>query len=652
MWDYLFPCRGSLTEAPLSWQLTLVSGKPSPNIRRLEVLAITLASTLFITRYKKGTPSSLVFLNNWLGKETKYPPWKTFLGTITALYVLKHTFLLVGLNGPEPMARRYSKSFYRATWLMTAMDAGFWSAMNVRPRFLRDFLSIVLTLFYAVFSEEAEAKAQYYRSNITAKHIRVSWEKSLNPYLRLFIRLLAHERLSIDARKIMIPPPQVEPRMRHSVESYLYFHPPESRLQEKEEILLHIPGGGFVAMPPKCHSDYLSIWAKQLGVPIVSINYGKAPEYPYPWGCEECFDVYRTICETRGRCIGLKGEKMPKIVIVGDSAGGNLVATTIIRILEFRKTHPELPRPNAIVLIYPALELELKCWMDRKAMSLMRAQSNKSMVNLFQAKDHFRHKSPLSVVPDVKPYHRKSRLAPEDLTMSRISKDDDSSDEAIEDVVRSGGQGMSTEGIAHWDGATVSSEITLDTRLAMTSKMCYFDDRILYASLVRALTILYVGPNTPSDIFGDYHFAPLHAPLELLQEFPRTFIFCGEMDPLVDDSVIFAGRIREAKGIGLWDDERAVKLEILRGASHGFLQMLLMMPECKSIIIKLGKWIREGFDTPSMEEGEITETTSSSISVEPEAETDWQKLGDSTLGVTEKDMFNRRKESILTSLRH
>ena len=65
---------------------------------------------------------------------------------------------------------------------------------------------------------------------------------------------------------------------------------------------------------------------------MLSIDYGKAPEYPYPYAIEECFDAYRNIVETNGACIGLEGwhtidsngnkqKKDPiKIVLVGDSA--------------------------------------------------------------------------------------------------------------------------------------------------------------------------------------------------------------------------------------------------------------------------------------------------------------------------------------------
>lgn len=99
------------------------------------------------------------------------------MGTLTFVYVLKNTFLLLGLNAPEPLARLYSRSYYWATWIVTAMDAGFWTAMPIRPKFMRDIFSLIFTLYYVVFADVRKIRA-----TITVPHMRTSWEKALNPY--------------------------------------------------------------------------------------------------------------------------------------------------------------------------------------------------------------------------------------------------------------------------------------------------------------------------------------------------------------------------------------------------------------------------------------------------------------------------------------
>jgi hypothetical protein len=64
---------------------------------------------------------------------------------------------------------------------------------------------------------------------------------------------------------------------------------------------------------------------------------------------------------------------------------------------------------------------------------------------------------------------------------------------------------------------------------------------------MRAMAILYIGPYQNPDFATDYYLSPILTPAHLLAQFPQLLMQCGEKDPFVDDTVIFAGRIREAK---------------------------------------------------------------------------------------------------------
>jgi hypothetical protein len=148
---------------------------------------------------------------------------------------------------------------------------------------------------------------------------------------------------------------------------------------------------------------------------------------------------------------------------------------------------------------------------------------------------------------------------------------------------------------------------------------------------MRAMAILYVGPNQNPDFETDYRLSPILAPYDLLANFPPVLIMCGEKDPFVDDSVIFAGRLREAKRMrkeairrqrstapfhmspmpsrsgmassNMNSDEALmtqteddwVQLEIIEGWSHGYLQMTAIMPEARDAIEHLGDWIEDAF---------------------------------------------------------
>jgi acetyl esterase/lipase len=78
-------------------------------------------------------------------------------------------------------------------------------------------------------------------------------------------------------RKILLPRPKSSSYDR-PITGYLYFAPPERELRRATELILDFPGGGFVAMSPEHHEERLRYWAVTSGRPVLSIDYGKAPE--------------------------------------------------------------------------------------------------------------------------------------------------------------------------------------------------------------------------------------------------------------------------------------------------------------------------------------------------------------------------------------
>lgn len=62
----------------------------------------------------------------------------------------------------------------------------------------------------------------------------------------------------------------------------------------------------FFTCPPSSQG-YLKSWSKDLGVPIVSVDYSLAPEAPFPRALEECFYAYCWAlknCRLLGQCSG------------------------------------------------------------------------------------------------------------------------------------------------------------------------------------------------------------------------------------------------------------------------------------------------------------------------------------------------------------
>ncbi|KAJ8287707.1 hypothetical protein COCON_G00003660 [Conger conger] len=110
-------------------------------------------------------------------------------------------------------------------------------------------------------------------------------------------------------------------------------------------LLVHFHGGGFVAQTSKSHEPYLKSWSQDLGVPILSVDYSLAPEAPFPRALEECFYAYCWALKN-SHLLGWTGER---VCLGGDSAGGNLCLTT-----SMRAASQGVRMPDGIMAAYPA----------------------------------------------------------------------------------------------------------------------------------------------------------------------------------------------------------------------------------------------------------------------------------------------------------
>lgn len=92
----------------------------------------------------------------------------------------------------------------------------------------------------------------------------------------------------------------------------------------ENSLIFHIHGGGYIALSPKSHEQYLRIWSKKLGVPVISVDYGLSPESKYPSALQEILDCYLFLTSGSAKVKELLGFNPENIVICGDSAGGNM----------------------------------------------------------------------------------------------------------------------------------------------------------------------------------------------------------------------------------------------------------------------------------------------------------------------------------------
>src|SRR5262249_25229693 len=92
--------------------------------------------------------------------------------------------------------------------------------------------------------------------------------------------------------------------------------------------LLYLHGGGWVIGSLDTHDRLARELAAGIGARVVSLDYGLAPERPFPHGLDDCVDG--------AAWLGADGESLgidtTRLLIGGDSAGANLAAAALLKL--------------------------------------------------------------------------------------------------------------------------------------------------------------------------------------------------------------------------------------------------------------------------------------------------------------------------------
>lgn len=110
--------------------------------------------------------------------------------------------------------------------------------------------------------------------------------------------------------------------------------------------LLYLHGGGWMLGGLGSHEFITAELALELRALVVAVDYRLAPEHPFPAALHDCLAVWRRLRE------GTLGEPVDsmRMLVIGDSAGGNLAASLCLALREAGE-----PLPCGQALIYPAL---------------------------------------------------------------------------------------------------------------------------------------------------------------------------------------------------------------------------------------------------------------------------------------------------------
>ncbi len=112
----------------------------------------------------------------------------------------------------------------------------------------------------------------------------------------------------------------------------------------EERVLLYLHGGGWVLGSPEGHRLLTIELGRATRMRVLSVGYRLAPEHPHPAQLEDCTDVYKWLLS--------RGIRPKDIIIAGDSAGGSLTLTSLLKLRD-----DKVPLPSGAVCLSPSTEI-------------------------------------------------------------------------------------------------------------------------------------------------------------------------------------------------------------------------------------------------------------------------------------------------------
>lgn len=113
--------------------------------------------------------------------------------------------------------------------------------------------------------------------------------------------------------------------------------------QTGDRVLVYLHGGAYVSGSTRGYAGFLGALVDASAAEGISVAYRLAPEDPYPAGVEDAVAVVSAVIAKHGA---------DRVAIAGDSAGGGLVAATLVRLRDAGE-----PLPACAVLFSPWVDL-------------------------------------------------------------------------------------------------------------------------------------------------------------------------------------------------------------------------------------------------------------------------------------------------------
>ena len=152
---------------------------------------------------------------------------------------------------------------------------------------------------------------------------------------------LANWLIRQGARRVKLPPGVERAEVEADGVRCVWLLPPNA---PADRVLLYLHGGGFVFGLSAQHLAMVAELTLQLGIRALLPDYRLAPHHPWPAALEDCLTAYRWLLR--------HGYPAQRIVVAGDSAGGNLTITLAMALRDAGE-----PLPAALACLSPVGDL-------------------------------------------------------------------------------------------------------------------------------------------------------------------------------------------------------------------------------------------------------------------------------------------------------
>lgn len=118
-----------------------------------------------------------------------------------------------------------------------------------------------------------------------------------------------------------------------------------------DAVILYLHGGGFCFKGSDAHVANAVTYAEGVGCKLLFVDYRLAHNHPYPTPEEDCILMYKYLIDN-AEILGISAQK---IIVAGDSAGGNLSLGVF-----YAACRQGLPKPAGLMLIYPVVDNKMQ----------------------------------------------------------------------------------------------------------------------------------------------------------------------------------------------------------------------------------------------------------------------------------------------------